>query len=247
PLDKPKAQVLLTASSIETMKYPQSLAAMAKILNHAGEDWTFSTRGYEATNFGLLTGYTEVTRIMVTRIVETAEALGAKLVILPECGHAYGALRWSGANIIGRELPFEVLQIAEYLAKIKREGRLKLSPLTESITFHDPCQVARRGGATEAPREVLAGFAQDFREMDHAGDANWCCGGGGGVSTITRANDLRHKVFEIKMRQVADTGASTLVSSCANCRQTFDDDKAFYNWDRNVGSLVELVADHLEQ
>ncbi|MEJ2687015.1 MAG: (Fe-S)-binding protein [Gammaproteobacteria bacterium] len=247
PLDKPKAQVLLTASSIETMKYPEALAAMAKILNHAGEDWTFSTRGYEATNFGLLAGQIEVSETMVCRIVETAEALGAKLVILPECGHAYGALRWSGANIIGRELQFEVLQIAEYLAKLKREGRLQLSPLTESITFHDPCQVARRGGATDAPREVLAGFAQDFREMDHAGNGNWCCGGGGGVSTISRANDLRHKTFEIKMRQVEDTGAGTLVSSCANCRQTFDDDKSFYKWDRNVGSLVELVEDHLVQ
>jgi Fe-S oxidoreductase len=245
PLDKPKADVLLTASSIETMKYPDSLAAMAKILNHAGENWTFHTKGYEATNFGMLTGSREATRVMVTRLVETAEAIGARLIVLPECGHAYGALRWLGANIVGRPLPFEVLHISEYLAKLKREGRLKLRPMTRPITFHDPCQISRRGGATAAPREILSGFATDFREMENAGHANWCCGGGGGVSTIGRADDLRHKVFEIKMRQVEDTGADTLVSSCANCRQTLDDDKAHYQWDRKIDSLVEMVAEHL--
>ena len=70
-------------------------------------------------------------------------------------------------------------------------------------------------------------------------------GGGGGVSTIARADALRHKVFEIKMRQVDDTGAEAMVSSCANCRQTFDDDKAHYQWDRKIESLVEIVAGHL--
>ncbi len=245
PLDKKQADVLVTASSIETMKYPESLAAMAKVFNHAGENWTYHTHGYEATNFGMLAGSREVTRAMVTRLVETAESIGARLVVLPECGHAYGALRWNGANIIGRPLPFEVLHISEYLAKLMREGRLKLKPMTGSITFHDPCQIARRGGATAAPREVLSGFASDFREMENAGKANWCCGGGGGVSTISRADALRHKVFEIKMRQVEDTGAEALVSSCANCRQTFDDDKAHYQWDRKIESLVEIVAEHL--
>jgi Fe-S oxidoreductase len=245
PLDKDRADVLVTASSIETMKYPRSLAAMAKILNHAGENWTYHTHGYEATNFGVLAGSREIAKTMVARLAQTAEAIGAKLVVLPECGHAYGALRWNGANILGRPLPFEVLHISEYLAKLKRENRLKLKPANKSITFHDPCQISRRGGAAAAPRDVLRGFATDFREMDNSGNANICCGGGGGVSTVSRATALRHKVFEIKMQQVETTGARALVSSCANCRLTFDDGKAHYRWDHEIESLVELVAEHL--
>lgn len=247
PLDKDRADVLVTASSIEVMKYPASLAAMAKILNHAGENWTYHTHGYEATNFGMLAGSRDVAKAMVARIAQTAESIGAKLVVLPECGHAYVALRWNGAAFLGRPLPFEVLHISEYLAKLKREGRLRLKPLQQSITFHDPCQISRRGGAPTAPREVLRGFATDFHEMESSGHRTVCCGGGGGVSTITRATALRHKVFEIKMRQVAQTGASTLVSSCANCRHTFDDAKAHYRWDHPIESLVELVAEHLEE
>jgi Fe-S oxidoreductase len=46
-----------------------------------------------------------------------------------------------------RPLPYAVLHISEFLAQLKREGRLKLKPLEGSITYHDPCQISRRGGA----------------------------------------------------------------------------------------------------
>lgn len=247
PLDKPKADVLLTVSSIETMKYPDSLAAMAKILNHAGVDWTMSTKGYESTNFGYLSGRPDIAKIMTMRLVEAAEAVGAKTVIIPECGHAYGVMRWGAANTLGRPLPFEVLHISEYMAKLKREGKLKLKPMKESITYHDPCQISRRGGATEDARYLLDGFAEDFREMTPTGNYNWCCGGGGGVQAIGRAAELRHKVFKIKIDQAEATGAEMLVSSCSNCRLTMDESKAALKWDGKLGSLVELIADHLDE
>jgi Fe-S oxidoreductase len=244
-LDKEKAEVLLTVSSIEVMKYPDSVVAMAKLLNHAGVDWTLSSKGYEATNFGYLAGKADVAKLMVERITDAAESVGAKTVVIPECGHAFGVLRWSGANMLGRQLPYEVLHITEFLAQLKREGRLKLKPMADSITYHDPCQISRRGGATEDARYLLEGFAQDFREMTPTGNYNWCCGGGGGVQAIGRAAELRHKVFKIKMDQVEETGAKAMVSSCSNCRLTMDESKAHWKWEGGLVSLVDIIADHL--
>ncbi|MEF8792443.1 (Fe-S)-binding protein [Thiohalorhabdus sp.] len=246
PLDKESADVLVTVSSIEIMKYPRSIADMARILNHMGVDWTFRTDGYEATNFGLLSGNTDWQADMSGKIIEAAKSVGAHTVVLPECGHAYTALRWMGANSYGAELPFKVRHISEYLADGVRQGSLKLKSMDRSVTFHDPCQVSRRGGATAEPRVVLDALGVELREMDETGDLNWCCGGGGGVVTISRADAIRHKVFRIKQRQVEDTGAEAFVTSCSNCRMTFDDDTEHFNWGRKVESLVELVADHLE-
>jgi len=244
-LDKPKADVLLTVSSIETMKYPESIVAMAKLLNHAGVDWTLSTKGYEATNFGYLSGKGDIAKLMVERIADAAQSVGATTVVVPECGHAFGVLRWAGANMLGHPLPFAVLHISEFMAQLKRDGKLRLTPLEESITYHDPCQISRRGGATKDARYLLEDFAQDFREMTPTGNANWCCGGGGGVQAIARAADLRYKVFKIKMDQVERTGAKTMVSSCSNCRLTMDESKAHWKWEGGLASLVEIVADHL--
>jgi Fe-S oxidoreductase len=245
-LDRPQADILVTLSSIELMKYPKSLVALARILNRLGASWTFRSDGYEATNFGLFSGNLDWQRDMSLRLVNAAIASGARTLILPECGHAYGALRWQGANMYGRPLPFRVLHISEFLAEAVREGRLALEPMRESITFHDPCQVSRRGGATKAPREVLAALGADLREMPPAGDANWCCGGGGGVVTLHRADEHRHRAFEIKVKQVEATGAGRLATSCSNCRLTFDDGQAHFKWGHRMESLLELVAEHLK-
>lgn len=246
PLDLPQADVLMTFSSVEIMKYPDSLVAAAKVLNHAGESWTVSTRGYEATNFGMLSGNREWQHDLTERVIAAAIACKAKTVVLPECGHAYGALRWEGANVHGAPLPFEVLHISEYLASLARKGRLRLKPLAKTLTFHDPCQVSRRGGASEAPREVLAALGVELHEMGDHADAAWCCGGGGGVVAIKRADELRRGAFRIKMEEIDATGAELLATSCANCRLSFDDGAAYHKWNKSMQSLTELVAGRLE-
>jgi Fe-S oxidoreductase len=246
PLDKSSASHLLLISSIELMKYPGSVVAMARLLNAAGVDWTLSTTGYESTNFGFLAGKADVAKLAISRIAEAAEAVGAKTVIVPECGHAFGVLRWSGANILGRELPFDVVHITEYLSGLVEDGRLSFDRVGTPLTYHDPCQISRRGGATKAARTLLAAVANDFREMSPTGNFNWCCGGGGGVQAIGRAADVRHEVFKIKIRQVEETGAEAMVSACSNCRLTMDESKSALAWQGRLESLVELLADNLK-
>ncbi|HXZ96313.1 MAG TPA: (Fe-S)-binding protein [Burkholderiales bacterium] len=246
PLDKAAADIVVTLSSIEIMKYPKSLVAVAKVMKALGANWTLRSDGYEATNFGMLSGNAQWQKDLTMKIIKAAIACGAQTVVMPECGHAYGAMRWQGANMYGAPLPFKVFHISEFLAESVTSGKLKLKPLAKSVTFHDPCQISRRGGATEAPRTVLQALGVDLREPESAGNLNWCCGGGGGVVTIHRADPLRYKAFEIKMRQIDATGAEMAVTSCANCRQSFDDGKVHFQWSNTIGSLLELVADNIE-
>ena len=151
--DEDEADILVAMSSIEIMKYPDAIGATARILNALGETWTFRSEGYEATNFGMLSGNVDWQRDMSMKLINAAVNCGAKLVLLPECGHAYGALRWQGAAMYGKPLPFKVMHISEYLAGQIESGRLKVNKVDRTVTFHDPCQVSRRGGATEAPRD----------------------------------------------------------------------------------------------
>jgi Fe-S oxidoreductase len=48
-----------------------------------------------------------------------------------------------------------------------------------------------------------------------------------------------------KFRQLGETGAEMMVTSCSNCRQNFDDSGEKLNWDKQMNSLLELVADNL--
>jgi len=74
--------------------YLDAFAATARILNHLGLRWTLRSAGFEAANFGLLAGSEALQVAASRRLIDEALAIGARTVILPECGHAYPALRW---------------------------------------------------------------------------------------------------------------------------------------------------------
>jgi Fe-S oxidoreductase len=246
-LDLAQADVMVTFSSVEIMKYPTSLVATARVMEHAGYSWTLSSLGYEATNFGMLSGSAEWQRESSEKVIGAAIACNARVVVLPECGHAYTALRWQGANIHGAPLPFRVLHITEFLDEEIARGRIRVRPQAATVTFHDPCQLSRRGGAAASPRRVLAALGMELREAEGSSDLSFCCGGGGGVIANKRADGLRRRAFQVKMQQMEATGAEVALTSCANCRLSFEDGQAFYAWDRRMGSLLELVADRLER
>jgi Fe-S oxidoreductase len=178
--------------------------------------------------------------------VEAAEKLGVKHVVSPECGHAYMAIRWEAPNLIGRELPFRVIHILDLLDELRREGRIRLRGKTDTrLTFHDPCQIVRRGGVLEAPRRLLGEVASNFVEMADHGKMNWCCGGGGGVSANERAEPLRLKAFSRKKKQLDEIGVDLLVTACANCRIILEEGLEHYAMEQEVTGLTELLAQHL--
>jgi Fe-S oxidoreductase len=245
-VDEARADIVPTVSSIDLKTYPGSMAAIAKILNHVGVSWTFRTDGFDADNVSLTAGDRAGQRATTLGIVHAAIDCGAKTLLMPECGHSFTEMRWEAANEFGKDLPFRVLQITEFLAEALADGRIKVSKVKQQATYHDACQVSRRGGATAAPRAILEALGVELHELEDAGDANWCCGGGGGVALINRAAPLRAKAFEIKQRQVAATGMDTVYTSCSGCRQTLEHGGKATQWNTTVGSLLELVADNLK-
>jgi len=247
PLDKPKADVLVLTTVIDILLFQDALRATIKIMNHLGLNWTFRTGGFEAANFGLLSGMEEVQRQASRKIIDEAISIGAKTVIVPECGHAYPALRWEGAAMAGKPLPFEVLAISEFLGREIKAGRLKVkSAGARKLTYHDACKLGRHGGVLEEPREALRALGVDFRETDPNAEMNWCCGGGAGVFLINRAAGLRQKAFELKQQQIDATGAEAVVMSCGSCRLNFMNGQANSAWPTKIESLVELVGNNLQ-
>jgi Fe-S oxidoreductase len=247
PLDEPQARVMLVTTVIDVLLFRDALAATARILNHLGLDWTLRSAGFEAANFGLLSGNEALQKAASQRLIEQALAIGAETVILPECGHAYPALRWEGQLPDGRPLPFEVMAISEFTGRMVREGRLRLTPgdPARKLTYHDACKLARHGGVIDEPRAALQALGADFRETAPTAGQNWCCGGGAGTFLINRAAPLRHKAWQIKQAQVEASGADTVVLSCASCRLNFMAGAQADKAPLRIESLVELVAAQL--
>ena len=246
PLDKEGAEYLCLFSSGEIAGFPEFIGSLARIFKAADVSWTISSQYFEATNTGVQLGNSGLAAELVERVVAAAEKLKIKTVISPECGHAYTTIRWDAPNIIGRPLPFKVVHIMELLDQLRTEGRLQIDgSIDDRLSFHDPCNIGRRGGVLQEPRRLLNMVAPNFVEMTEHGDMNWCCGGGGGVSSNERANELRLQVFSAKKRQLDEINVDLLVTSCSNCRHMLEDGLEENEMQIELVGITELIADHL--
>lgn len=250
PLDKEDAETLVVFSSIEIMKFPQNIAAIAEILNAAGENWTLSSKAREVVNFGFYEGSPEHTKLILKRVLDGAAEMGIKKIVVTECGHAYDALRWTSYNLVDVPSDLEITHIVGLIGEYLESGRIKLkeNAFNEgTITFHDACKIQRNGGHIDEPRMVMKILAPDsFKEMTPNREQAICCGGGGGVIAIKDADPLRYAVFELKMDQIKEIGADTVVMACSNCRLQFSDCVGHFNLDVKVAGLSQMVADALE-
>lgn len=245
PCDLAQADILVTAAPAELGDHTKALADAAKILNRIGVRWTMHQSGFDASNVGFNNGDLELQERLTRALIDTALKIGATTILLPECGHAYGAARWEAAKWYGAALPLRIIHMTEFLDELIADGRLRVNKIGETATFHDPCQIVRRGGLEAAARRVLGALGLELIELKDHGVTGFCCGGGGGVVSNQRAAPLRHKVFEMKKKQVEASGAKRFVTSCGQCRITLAMGAKQTHWDKPAESLLELVADNL--
>lgn len=245
PCDLARADILVTAAPAELGEHTKALADAAKILNRIGASWTMHQGGFDASNIGFNNGDLELQERLTRSLIDTAVKIGATTILLPECGHAYGAARWEAAKWYGGALPVRIIHMTEFLDELIAAGRLQVNKVGDTATFHDPCQIVRRGGLEAAARRVLAALGFELIELQDHGVTGFCCGGGGGVVSNQRATPLRYQVFELKKQQIEATGAKRLVTSCGQCRITLEMGAKHAQWDKATESLLELVADNL--
>ena len=240
PMDKQGADILYVALSGAHTILPAAI-----IFHVAGADWTLSA--FEASNYGVFLGNPEKAKAIAQRIVDEATRLGVKQIVLTECGHAYAALRWEAPNWFGRDFPFRVRSIVEVLAEYVQQGRLPLDPSAnpEPVTYHDSCNLGRKGGLLEEPRIVLRAVAQNFREMTPNRAEAYCCGGGGGLVAIPEWEEKRLRAGRKKAEQIRASGAPLVATSCENCFLQIRDLSAHYHLGVEVTGLMELVVNAL--
>jgi Fe-S oxidoreductase len=98
--------------------------------------------------------------------------------IVTACPHCLTTLSRDYAEL---GATFHVSAHVEAIEQWVRSGRLILHELgATSVTYHDPCTLARHAGVTAAPRRLLDGApGVSLVEPERHGRHTHCCGGGG--------------------------------------------------------------------
>jgi heterodisulfide reductase subunit D len=220
---------------------PQSLAqvlerADADFTTMGGDEWCC---GYPLYVAGMGDRLAELARHNV-RQVRRVEAQRV-IFTCPSCYYAWTHLYPEVADVSGIQLQ----HATEFLAELLAGEGLSLGPVEEVVTYHDPCDLGRKSGVYDAPREVLARIpGLEFREIVANRENALCCGGGGDVEVSDPT--VSSGVAGRRLAQVQATGARYVASACQQCKRTLQEGARRHKIRVRAIDVAELVWRSME-
>ncbi|MDB5847779.1 MAG: protein of unknown function cysteine-rich region domain protein [Rhodoferax sp.] len=235
--------LLLVGEGGFDMRYQRTLRAFVKTLQKAGLQ--VMTLGAAETDCGDLArrlgdeaGFQRLARGLIT----TLQARRFKHIVTPD-PHIFHALKNEYPALGG---DFAVWHHTQLLADLLARQQLKptRAARTDTVTYHDPCYLARYGRQVDAPRAVLKGIGIKVVEMERSRERGRCCGGGGGAPfTDIPGVAGSQRIPDIRMADARATGAAVVAVACPNCTAMLE---GVVGPRPEVLDIAELLAEALE-
>jgi Fe-S oxidoreductase len=242
PVDQVGAEYIFFPAVSDYLMEADTLMGNAGVLHASGVSWTIGSGYYDGINYGLFYNDWLLERI-IAKLVGEAQRLQAGKILIGECGHAArSAKQFVPTFAQNGHLP--VVSILELTWKAIQEGKIELDrqAVSERVTYHDPCNIARSGWIVEQPRRILRSFVNDFVEMQPHSTRNYCCGGGGGLVSLDEIHEFRMQVAgKTKAEQIRTTGADIVATPCANCKKQLRELVDYYQLPVQVVGVHDLV------
>ncbi|MBW2264446.1 MAG: (Fe-S)-binding protein [Deltaproteobacteria bacterium] len=243
PVDVEGAEYIFFPAVSDFLLEPDTLMGQACVFHATGDSWTTGTGYFDGINYGLFYNDDLLER-SIRKEIEEVVRRKAKKILIGECGHASRTAKAFAEIFAEKDERVPVVSILEYTHQAIKDGKVKLDPdvITERVTYHDPCNMARSGWIIDQPREILRSFCKDFVEMTPRGAENYCCGGGGGTVSIDEMKEFRMEVGgKAKADQLRATGADIVVAPCANCKKQLSEIIEHHELDMELKGLHDLI------
>jgi Fe-S oxidoreductase len=149
------------------------------------------------------------------------ESVDRKIVVT--CPHCF--------NTIGREYKqlganFTVLHHTQLLNRLVRDHKLvPVQPVTQDVTYHDPCYLGRHNKVYEAPRELVGASGAVLKEMPRHAETGFCCGAGGARMWMEERIGKRVNLDRVDeaLMTVGDDSSAKIATGCPFCRVMMTD------------------------
>ena len=145
-------------------------------------------------------------------VFEGVETVDRKIVV--SCPHCFNTIgkeyRQLGAN-------YSVLHHTQLLNRLIRDKKLvPVSPVSQDITYHDPCYLGRHNKVYEAPRELIGAAGANLTEMPRHAERSFCCGAGG--ARMWMEEHIGKRINHERVDEALATNAATIATACPFCR-----------------------------
>ncbi|MGV0582128.1 (Fe-S)-binding protein [Mycobacteroides chelonae] len=168
---------------------------------------------------------------LLNSVFEGVEHKQRKIVVT--CAHCFNAL--------GNEYPqvggdYQVVHHTQLLNRLVRDKKLvPVAPVSQDVTYHDPCYLGRHNKVYTAPRELIGASGAALTEMPRHGERSMCCGAGG--ARMWMEEQLGKRINIDRVDEALATPASKIATGCPFCRVMLTDGVTA----RDDSAAVEVV------
>lgn len=156
------------------------------------------------------TGRVDLAGEWFQKMVDRFKSLGIRRIIVtcPVCQERF---KHSYAEVLGG-FNFPVHHVAEVIYDLLKDNPDRLTKVQRTVTYQDPCLLARGEGISEEPRRILQWCGVELKEMPANRAEATCCGAGGGVRAAYR--ELATKIASNLLNTVE---TESIVNACPFC------------------------------
>ncbi len=219
--------------------------AFAKLMQLAGV--RFATLGADENCNGdpaRRMGAEYIWQMLARQAIEQLNEHGVRTIVTT-CPHCFNTLFNEYPQLGGR---YEVIHHTEFLARLVREGRLTpTAARDETITYHDPCYLARHNDLYEGARAVIGAIPMaSYKELHRHGHSTFCCGAGGGRMWMEER--MGRKVNIERTDEALASASDTLAVGCPFCNIMLSDGITERHADSNmkVRDVAQILLESVE-
>jgi heterodisulfide reductase subunit D len=215
----------------------------ALVLNAAGQPFTMLPPEEEVCcGFPLfITGQHEMLEELTKKLVEAYKSRGVKVLVC-SCPCCVNIMARDWPALYGKELPFKIRHITQYVAGAIADGKLRVTKeLRETVIYHDPCYLTRGVGVIEEPRRVLRSIpGLTLLEFERRGLNSRCCGAGGAARKVYHENAIN--MGRLTIDEAVAKKADRLILSCPACYAKVNEAMQGYKNQIRITDIMELVS-----
>jgi len=235
-----KGKLLYYVGCVASYRSREIAQSFAKVLDKAGVEFAilgeneWCCGGPQLLNAGLL----EPFKVNAEHNVKAIKDAGA-VEVVTTCADCYRSLKFDYPEVVG-ELGFNVVHSSELMARLLKEGKIKLkNKVNGKVTYHDPCQLAKVGKVCDQPREIIESIPGiEFVEM-YQGNREYtmCCG-----HYPVELPELSLKTAIDRVQDAQAVGAKTIITACSFCKWNLHRASEKIDPEIGVADIVEVVA-----
>ena len=160
--------------------------------------------------------------------------------VITMCAHCFNSFDryYPELGATWQTIPHAVL-----IDRLIKSGELNVTrDDARTITFHDPCYLARHNDIVDETRGAVAAVGR-LIEMPRNRKDSFCCGAGGGNYWGGQGGNAR--ISDVRTEEALATGAERIATSCSFCLLMLTSSVGKHTEARKVFDIAELVADAL--